>query len=107
VALMDTGCCGMAGTFGYEAEHYELSMKVGELKLFPRIRGLTSSASGYDPENATGTQQNQLRLGGGGKGVVSSGAACRMQIKQGTSVEAMHPIMLVARQVREWKSHAE
>ena len=40
VELMDTGCCGMAGTFGYEAEHYELSMKVGELKLFPALREL-------------------------------------------------------------------
>ena len=38
VELLDTGCCGMAGTFGYEAEHYELSMKVGELKLFPTLR---------------------------------------------------------------------
>ncbi len=40
VELMDTGCCGMAGTFGYEAEHYDLSMKVGELKLFPELRAL-------------------------------------------------------------------
>jgi Fe-S oxidoreductase len=40
VELMDTGCCGMAGTFGYEAEHYELSMKVGELRLFPQLKEL-------------------------------------------------------------------
>jgi len=33
VELMDTGCCGMAGTFGYEAEHYEISMKVGEVEI--------------------------------------------------------------------------
>ena len=40
VELLDDGCCGMAGTFGYEAEHYDLSMKVGELKLLPDLRSL-------------------------------------------------------------------
>jgi Fe-S oxidoreductase len=87
VELMDTGCCGMAGTFGYEAEHYELSMKVGELKVFPQIREM-------------GIREKELKL-------VSSGAACRMQIRQGTGVEAMHPIVLVANQLQEWKSHGE
>jgi Fe-S oxidoreductase len=81
VELMDTGCCGMAGTFGYEAEHYELSMKVGELKVFPNVRELGKEQS------ATGDRQS---------GILSSGAACRMQIRQGTGVEAIHPIMLIA-----------
>jgi FAD/FMN-containing dehydrogenase/Fe-S oxidoreductase len=76
VELMDTGCCGMAGTFGYESEHYDLSMKVGELKLFPQLRALKA--------------QNDGSL------IVSSGAACRMQIEQGTSVQAIHPLMLIA-----------
>jgi Fe-S oxidoreductase len=76
VKLMDTGCCGMAGTFGYEAEHYDLSMKVGELKLFPRLRGLKQAKD--EPM------------------IVSSGAACRMQIEQGTGVKAIHPILLLA-----------
>lgn len=80
VELMDTGCCGMAGTFGYEAEHYDLSMKVGELELFPQLR----SASNTTDETET----------------VSSGAACRMQIEQGTSIKAIHPIVLVARSLR-------
>jgi Fe-S oxidoreductase len=80
VELMDTGCCGMAGTFGYEAEHYDLSMKVGELKLFPQLR----SASKATDEMQT----------------VSSGAACRMQIEQGTGMKAIHPIVLVARSLR-------
>lgn len=79
VELIETGCCGMAGTFGYEAEHYDLSMKIGELKLFPAIRELTN-----------------------GERIASSGAACRMQIKQGTGVHAMHPIVLVARQIQKW-----
>ena len=87
VELMDTGCCGMAGTFGYEAEHYELSMKVGELKVFPQIR-------------------EQVIKDKGAK-VASSGAACRIQIWQGTGVDAIHPISLVASQLREWKSHGQ
>jgi FAD/FMN-containing dehydrogenase/Fe-S oxidoreductase len=77
VEVIDAGCCGMAGTFGYEAEHYDVSMKVGELKLFPRIRE-------WRIEN------NELEI-------VSTGAACRMQISQGTSVDAAHPILLVTR----------
>jgi Fe-S oxidoreductase len=85
VQLMDTGCCGMAGTFGYEAEHYDLSMKIGELQLFPQIRKFSSS-----------NLSSQF---------ASSGAACRMQIQQGTGVGAVHPILLVAQQVREWKRH--
>ncbi len=82
VELMDTGCCGMAGTFGYEAEHYGLSMKIGGLKLFPAVRKV-----------------------GKGERIVSSGAACRMQIEQGTGVHAVHPITLVAKQIQEWKAY--
>jgi len=82
---MDTGCCGMAGTFGYEAEHYELSMKVGELKVFPKIRDLNSEA--VDHQSKIETHKLQI---------LSSGAACRMQIRQGTGVEAAHPITLIA-----------
>jgi FAD/FMN-containing dehydrogenase/Fe-S oxidoreductase len=82
VELMDTGCCGMAGTFGYEAEHYDLSMKIGELKLFPAIKEV-----------------------GKGERIVSSGAACRMQIEQGTGAHAVHPITLVAKQIQEWKAY--
>ena len=75
VDLLDTGCCGMAGTFGYEAEHYDLSLKVAELKLFPALR-------------AAGA--------GSGSWIVSStGAACRMQIVQGLGVLPRHPIELL------------
>jgi len=75
VEVLDTGCCGMAGTFGYEAEHYELSMEVGELKLFPKLR------------NEEVGLQNVM--------VSGSGAACRMQMVQGAGVNAVHPIVLV------------
>jgi FAD/FMN-containing dehydrogenase/Fe-S oxidoreductase len=83
VELMDTGCCGMAGTFGYEAEHYELSMKIGELKLFPQIR-----------KTSTIDRESQI---------ASSGAACRLQIQQGTGVQALHPILLVAKRANVWR----
>jgi len=75
VDLIDAGCCGMAGTFGYEAEHYELAMQVGELKLFPKIREWKIVSSKF--------------------GVTSTGAACRMQIQQGANVDVAHPIWLV------------
>lgn len=70
VDLLDTGCCGMAGTFGYDAEHYELSMQVGALKLFPQVRAAADAQ------------------------IVCTGAACRMQVEQGTGVDATHPLML-------------
>jgi Fe-S oxidoreductase len=93
VELLDTGCCGMAGTFGYEAEHYDLSMKVAELKLFPSLRDLNR-------EVAKDTKQYEKYE------VLSSGAACRMQIRQGTGIEAVHPIVLIANQLKQ-ASHGE
>jgi len=92
VELMDTGCCGMAGTFGYEAEHYEVSMKVGELKLFPKIREwMKENSEGIDPQSKIENRKSEI---------ISSGAACRMQIRQGTGVEALHPVMLVAKLIK-------
>jgi len=73
VDLIDAGCCGMAGTFGYDTEHYELSMQVGELGVLREMR------------NAEARMQK----------AVSTGSACRLQIKQGTGVEAQHPLILV------------
>jgi len=75
VDLIDGGCCGMAGTFGYDAEHYELSMQVGELGVLPKIRA--------------------QRLEIGELVVASTGSACRIQIKHGTGIEAKHPLELV------------
>lgn len=89
VELLDTGCCGMAGTFGYEAEHYEVSMKVGELKLLPKLRELG------------------IENGESGTAIASSGAACRMQIEQGTGVKAIHPIVLIAKLISESAAHDE
>lgn len=71
VSIMNTGCCGMAGSFGYEKEHYELSMQVGEDTLFPKIRNY-----GRDIE------------------IIAAGTSCRHQIIDGTKRLAKHPISL-------------
>ncbi len=81
VDIIDAGCCGMAGTFGYDAEHYELSMQVGELRLFPQLRKIDESKTR----------------------IVSTGAACRMQIQQGAQKTAEHPLVLIASLILEAK----
>jgi Fe-S oxidoreductase len=98
VELIEAGCCGMAGTFGYEAEHYELSMKVGELKLFPALR--TPSLPPPNSEGDVGLLENNSisdlgEVPARAVEVVATGAACRMQIVQGTGEDSAHPIRLV------------
>ncbi len=77
VNLIPSGCCGMAGSFGFEEEHYELSMKIGELVLFPHVRNLDESVI-----------------------VAASGTSCRQQIKDGTDVTAQHPIEILYNALR-------
>jgi Fe-S oxidoreductase len=72
VTEVDAGCCGMAGSFGFEAEHYDLSMKIGELRLFPAVRA----------EPATTV-------------IAASGVSCRQQIAHGTGRAARHPLEIV------------
>ena len=72
VTEVDAGCCGMAGSFGFEAEHYDLSMRIGELRLFPAVRA--------EP---------------GGTIVAASGVSCRQQIAHGTGRAAQHPLEIV------------
>ncbi|MDF1574201.1 MAG: FAD-linked oxidase C-terminal domain-containing protein [Bacteroidales bacterium] len=69
VEEIPSGCCGMAGSFGYEKEHYELSMKVGELVLFPAVRESDTAAL-----------------------IVAPGTSCRHQIADGTGRRALHPV---------------
>ena len=69
---LDSGCCGMAGSFGYEQEHYGISRTVGEQKLFPAIRDI--------PANST---------------IVTPGFSCRHQIKHFTSIDAVSPAVLL------------
>lgn len=76
VREIDSGCCGMAGSFGYEKEHYLFSMKIGELKLFPKIRS---------------TEQDDL--------IIASGVSCRSQIQDGTKRHAVHLAEAIASQL--------
>jgi FAD/FMN-containing dehydrogenase/Fe-S oxidoreductase len=73
VEEIPSGCCGMAGSFGYEKEHYEVSQKVGELVLFPYIRNL----------------QNDVL-------VAAAGTSCRHQIKDGVNRKALHPVEILS-----------
>jgi Fe-S oxidoreductase len=72
VLNIPSGCCGMAGSFGYEKEHYDISMKIGELVLFPTIRS-----------------EEQATL------ISASGTSCRHQISDGTSRKAFHPVEIL------------
>lgn len=72
VSTVDSGCCGMAGLFGYEKSHYEVSMKMGERKLFPAVRDAD------------------------GRVVVAAGTSCREQILDGTEARAIHPAEYLA-----------
>jgi Fe-S oxidoreductase len=74
VEEIPSGCCGMAGSFGYEAEHYKLSMEIGALKLFPAARAAAEA----------------------GERVCAHGVSCRTQILDGTGVTAVHPIEMLA-----------
>ena len=73
--LIESSCCGMAGSFGYEANHYEVSMQMAELSLLPAVR----------------RQPDAI--------VVADGTSCRHQIKDGAQREAIHVAVLLARQL--------
>jgi FAD/FMN-containing dehydrogenase/Fe-S oxidoreductase len=69
VEEIKSGCCGMAGSFGYEKEHYDVSMKIGELVLFPEVRKSGSEVI-----------------------IAAPGTSCRQQIMDGTGRKAVHPV---------------
>ena len=72
VVELDAGCCGMAGSFGFESEHYDLSMQIGESRLFPALR-----AEGPDTI------------------VAATGVSCRQQIAHGVGARARHPVQIM------------
>ena len=76
VNVIPSGCCGMAGSFGYEKEHYETSKAIGEMVLFPAVRKATED-----------TQKPVI--------VAAPGTSCRQQILDGTGVKALHPIEII------------
>jgi Fe-S oxidoreductase len=67
VESVDSSCCGMAGSFGYDAAHYNVSMKMGELTLLPQVRASSPDAL-----------------------IVADGTSCRHQIRDGAEREAVH-----------------
>jgi Fe-S oxidoreductase len=78
VTILNTGCCGMAGSFGYEKEHYEISMQVGEDTLFSKVRNCASATD-----------------------IVAAGTSCRHQIFDGTKRIAKHPITILKEALKQ------
>jgi Fe-S oxidoreductase len=72
VAVLDAGCCGMAGAFGYEKEHYDVSVAVANLELVPAVKA--------EPDAV----------------VVATGTSCRHQIRDLTGREPLHPLEVLA-----------
>ncbi|MCW2120133.1 FAD-binding and (Fe-S)-binding domain-containing protein [Flavobacterium sp. 7A] len=72
VTIYNSGCCGMAGSFGYEKEHYDISMQMGEDTLFPKIRSTAQTTE-----------------------IAAAGTSCRHQIFDGTSRKAQHPVSIL------------
>jgi Fe-S oxidoreductase len=69
VEVIPSGCCGMAGSFGYEKEHYDISMQIANLVLIPAVANLPAHVV-----------------------VAATGTSCRHQMKDGAGVKALHPI---------------
>jgi len=72
VKIINSGCCGMAGSFGYERDNYQLSMEIGELVLFPAIRKEAAESV-----------------------IAAGGTSCREQIQAGTGRVALHPVEIL------------
>ncbi len=79
---IESSCCGMAGSFGYEAEHIEVSMKMGELSLLPAARKASADTL-----------------------IVADGTSCRHQIQDGTAREALHVVRVLARALGSGSAH--
>lgn len=77
VTILNTGCCGMAGAFGYEEEHYTMSMQIGENSVFPRIRNLSNETI-----------------------IAAAGTSCRHQIYDGTKRISEHPITILKKALK-------
>ncbi|MEZ2414349.1 FAD-binding and (Fe-S)-binding domain-containing protein [Muriicola sp. E247] len=74
VTIINSGCCGMAGSFGYEKEHYDISMQIGGLKLFPAVKRADTDTL-----------------------IVANGTSCRHQIWDGTQRRSFHPVTILNR----------
>ena len=76
VEAIESSCCGMAGAFGYEAEHYEISMKMAEMSLLPKVRSAA-------PDTL----------------IVADGTSCRHQIKDGAGRSAIHVVQVLQKAI--------
>jgi FAD/FMN-containing dehydrogenase/Fe-S oxidoreductase len=74
---LDDGCCGVAGSFGFEAEHYDLSVQIGEQRLLPAVRAASDAI------------------------IVASGVSCREQIEHGAGRHALHPVEVLAAKLQK------
>lgn len=72
VSILTSGCCGMAGSFGYEDQNYDISMRIGELQLFPHLRNI---------------EENVI--------ISANGTSCRHQIKDAMQIQAQHPASIL------------
>ena len=82
IHVIPSGCCGMAGSFGYEKEHYKISLEIGEMILFPAVRKAMENSSVVPAI------------------VAAPGTSCRQQILDGTGVKAVHPIEILYSQLK-------
>jgi Fe-S oxidoreductase len=78
VTDLDAGCCGMAGSFGYAREHFDVSRQIGERRLLPAARNLQT-----------------------GEVLVAAGTSCRQQVRDFTGVRAFHPAELLRSSISE------
>ena len=110
VHTIPSGCCGMAGSFGYEKAHYKTSMAIGEMVLFPAVRKATASGNNCSGSMYDGNQsisavagKDSCAQGVSEKAesevvpvlVAAPGTSCRQQILDGTGVKAFHPIEIL------------
>ena len=72
MTVLDAGCCGMAGAFGYEKEHYDVSVKIANLALVPAVTAAPDAT------------------------VVATGTSCRHQLRDLTGRAALHPLEVLA-----------
>lgn len=84
VHVIPSGCCGMAGSFGYEKTHYRTSIAIGEMILFPAVREAVKNNSIDHPVL-----------------IAAPGTSCRTQIYDGTGIKALHPIEILYRMLRD------
>jgi Fe-S oxidoreductase len=74
VKVLDSGCCGMAGWFGFTSDHYDVSMRIGEMTVLSAVRPMGADTT-----------------------IVAPGTSCRHQIRDGVGREAVHPVEVVWR----------